>query len=270
MVNAILAGAAFSASTTGVLTYRTGGQLDQSNARQLTWVDRAGKALGAIGQPGVYRNPALSPDGARVAVNALDAQGRTQDLWLVELARGVASRFTFDPGNDIYPVWSPDGSRIVFGSDRDSGVYHLYQKRADGVGIEEPVVKSSLNMLPHDFSPDGRFLVYRTLVNGRSQIGIVPLVGEQTLRLFDPSPFIQTSSQVSPDGRWLAYNADESGRYRGLRAELSGAGWRQVADLEGRRLVPAMAAGWSRAVLLRQRRAAHGRPCQERHEARRG
>ena len=179
----------------------------------MTWVDRAGKALGAIGQPGLYRNPELSPDGARVAVNALDAQGGTQDLWLVELARGVTSRFTFDPGNDIYPVWSPDGSRIVFGSDRDGGVPHLYQKRADGVGIEEPFVKSSQNMLPHSWSPDGRFLAYRTPVNGRSQIGILPLVGEQTLRLFDPSRFLQFYSQVSPDGRWLAYNADESGRF---------------------------------------------------------
>ena len=123
------------------------------------------------------------------------------------------SRFTFDPGNDIYPVWSPDGSRIVFGSDRDGGVPHLYQKRADGVGIEEPVVKSSLNMLPHGFSPDGRFLVYRTLVNGRSQIGILRLVGERTLRLFDPSPFVQ-QRQPSVAGRPMAdVRANESGRF---------------------------------------------------------
>ena len=161
----------------------------------------------------MYRNPELSPDGARVAVNAVAAQGSTQDLWLVELARGITSRFTFDPGNDIYPVWSPDGSRIVFGSDREGGVYHLYQKRADGVGIEEPFVKSSLDMLPHSWSPDGRFLAYRTPVNGRSQIGIVPLTGERTLRMFEPSRFIQFYSQVSPDGRWLAYNTDESGRF---------------------------------------------------------
>ncbi len=179
----------------------------------MTWVDRAGKALGSVGRPGAYRNPELSPDGARVAVNAVDPQGGTQDLWLVELARGVASRFTFDRGNDIFPVWSPDGSRIVFGSDREGGVYHLYQKRADGAGIEEPVVKSSLNMLPHGFSPDGRFLVYRTPVDGRNQIGIVPLVGEQTLHWFEPSRFVQSNGQVSPDGRWLAYTSDESGRF---------------------------------------------------------
>ena len=180
---------------------------------QLTWVDRAGKALGSIGQPGPYRNPELSPDGTRVAVDALDPQGRTQDIWLVELARGVTSRFTFDPGNDVYPVWSPDGSRIVFGSDREGGVPHLYQKRADGVGIEEPLVKSSADMLPHSCSPDGRFLVYRTPVNGRSQLGILPLVGEQTPRWFEPSGFLQQFSQVSPDGRWVTYASTESGRY---------------------------------------------------------
>jgi Tol biopolymer transport system component len=146
-------------------------------------------------------------------MNAVDAQGGSQDIWLVELARGVTSRLTFDPGNDIYPTWSPDGSRLVFGSDREGGVYHLYQKRADGVGMEAPVVTSSQNMLPHSWSPDGRFLAYRTPVNSRSQIGILPLVGGQPLRSFDPSGFLQFSSQVSPDGRWLAYTTDESGRF---------------------------------------------------------
>ena len=207
-----LAAGAFSASPTGVLTYRRGG--GTFNIRtQLTWVDRAGKALGAIGQPGVYRNPELSPDGTRVAVDALDPQGRSLDVWLMELARGVTSRFTFDQGNDIYPVWSPDGSRIVFGSDRDGGVLHLYQKRADGVGIEELVLKSSADMLPHSFSPDGRLLVYRTPVNGRSQLGILRVVGERTPHLFEPSGFLQQFSQVSPDGRWLTYASTESGQY---------------------------------------------------------
>ena len=95
----------------------------------MTWVDRAGNALGSIGPPGVYRNPELSPDGTRVAVDVYDPQNAYLDIWLVDVARGVASRFTFDPGNDVYPVWSPDGSRIVFGSDCEGGVPHLYQKR---------------------------------------------------------------------------------------------------------------------------------------------
>ena len=76
----------------------------------LTWVDRTGKPLGSVGQPLRYRNPELSPDGTRVAVEAVDPQSRTQDIWLIELARGVTSRFTFDPANDIYPTWSPDGT----------------------------------------------------------------------------------------------------------------------------------------------------------------
>src|SRR5207249_6679008 len=84
-----------------------------------------------------------------------------EDIWVVELARGVISRFTFDSGNDIYPVWSPDGSRLVFGSDREGGVFNLYQKRADGVGSEQQVLKSPSDMVPNSWSPDGRSLVYR-------------------------------------------------------------------------------------------------------------
>ena len=166
--------AAFAASSSGVLAYRTG---TLGAPTQLTWVDRAGRPLGPVGQPGRYRNPALSPDGTRVAVEATDAQARTQDIWLVELARGVTSRFTFDPGNDIYPVWSPDGSRIMFGSDRGGGVFNLYQKRADGIGTDEPMLKSNVDMAPYSWSPDGRFVVYRTIASSAFNLGILPLAG---------------------------------------------------------------------------------------------
>jgi hypothetical protein len=128
------------------------------------------------------------------------------------VAHGVPSRFTFDPGNDIFPVWSPDSSRILFASDR-GGVLDLYQKRADGVGTEEPVLKSNVNTWPYSWSPDGRFVVYRTQSIGVTNLGILPLVGEPTPHLFDPSRFNQGLGQVSPDGRWLAYASIESGRF---------------------------------------------------------
>ena len=193
-INPALANAAFSASTTGVLTYRPGTGTFNTPT-QLTWVDRGGTALGSIGQLGVYRNPELSPDGTRVAVDVPGPQGGTLDIWLVELARGVTSRFTFDSGNDMYPVWSPDGNRIVFGSDRNGGIPHLYQKRADGVGTEEPFVKSTADMLPHGFSPDGRFLVYRTPVNGRSQLGMLRVVGEQSRTCSSPRGFFSNTAK---------------------------------------------------------------------------
>ena len=140
-------------------------------------------------------------------------QGRTQDLWLVELARGVTSRFTFDPGNDIYPVWSPDGSRIVFGSDREGGVPTCIRSGQTAWGSRNPSSSRARTCCRTVFRPTGASSSTAPSSNGRSQIGIVPLVGEQTLRLFDPSRFIQFGSQVSPDGRWLAYNTDESGRF---------------------------------------------------------
>ena len=129
--------AAFAASSNGVLVVRTG---TLSGKAQLTWVDRHGRSLGAVGPPDRYRNPVLSPDGTRLAVEATDAQARTQHI-LMGLARGVPSRFTFDPGNDIFPVWSHDGRLILFASDR-SGTLELYQKRADGVGTEDQVFKN--------------------------------------------------------------------------------------------------------------------------------
>jgi len=203
---------AFSVSESGVLAYRTGAP---STRTQLAWFDRAGKALGPIGQSGLYRNPALSPDGTRLAVEATDPQSRKQDIWLVELACGVTSRFTFDPGNDIYPVWSPDGSRIMFGSDRDGGVFNLYQKLANGAGVDEPVLKSGAMGAPYNWSPDGRSIVFRTLTDaGVFSSSILPLFGDRKPRpLLLSSTFTQGLGQVSPDGRWIAYISNESGRY---------------------------------------------------------
>ena len=121
--------ALFSVSQTGVLVYRSG----FSDNAQLTWFDREGKQLGTVGPTGGYNSPWLSPDEKRVAFGRVEPQGGGSDIWLIELARGTLTRFTFDPASDQYPLWSPDGSRIVFGSDRD-GVLNLYQKAASGAG----------------------------------------------------------------------------------------------------------------------------------------
>ncbi len=122
-VDSILGALAFSSSETGVLVYRSGAGSSQT---QLTWVDRSGKEIGKVGAVGRYRNPVLSGDGTRIALEASDTENRTQDLWILELPRGAPLRFTVDRGNDIYPVWSPDDSRLAFGSDRQGGIYNLY------------------------------------------------------------------------------------------------------------------------------------------------
>ena len=141
----------------------------------------------------------------------IDAQSRMLDVWLMELARGVTSRFTFDPTNDSYPIWSPDGNWIMFGSDR-GGVLNLYQKRANGAGGEEVVLKSAADMVPWSWSPDARFVVYRSTMRV-IKMGILPLTGERTPHLLELSKFNEAQGQISPDGRWLAYTSNESGRF---------------------------------------------------------
>jgi Tol biopolymer transport system component len=201
--------AAFSTSETGTLVVRTG---PSSPTTQLMWVDRRGKSLGEIGQPGPYRNPAVSPDGTRIAIEALDFQNRTQDIWLIELAPGGASRFTFDPHNDIWPVWSPDGARIAFGSDRQAGEFDLYTKLSNGAASEELLLKSGAGTLaaPLSWSPDGALIVYRNY-QPFSNMAVLPLVGDRKPRPFEQVNFNQAQGQVSPNGRWLTYHSTESG-----------------------------------------------------------
>ncbi|HYM13462.1 MAG TPA: protein kinase, partial [Bryobacterales bacterium] len=202
--------ARFSVSGTGVLVYDSGGSV---NSSRLFWFDRAGKPLGPVGDPGEYTDVNLSPDDRRVTASRRDPQAGAVDIWLFELARGgVSSRFTFGPGGAAVPVWSPDGSRIAFFSSRD-GPYNLYQKLANGAGSDEPLLKSSNNKLPMDWSRDGRYLLYREEdPKTKQDLWILPLEGGGK-----PFPFLRTASvesfgQFSPDGRWIAYASDESGK----------------------------------------------------------
>jgi Tol biopolymer transport system component len=203
--------APFSASANGSLAYRVG---SSSETTQLTWVDRGGKALGTVSQPGRYRNPLLSPDQSRIAIEVAGESGRNRDIWQIELARGASSRLTFDPRNDIYPVWSPEGSRIAFGSDRENGMFSVYQRPSNGSAAEELLFKStSENAAPYSWSPDGQILVTRYINNGSYNTGLLALAGDRKLRPFQSVTFTQVASQVSPGGQWIAYQSNESGRY---------------------------------------------------------
>jgi Tol biopolymer transport system component len=173
----------FSASETGVLVYQTG--TGNVGARQLTWFDRTGKPLGPVEKPGLYNTAALSPDGTRVAMS-LDSRvavaGRgsqpSLDLWVHEFARNTSTRLTFDPAQDWMAVWSPDGSRIAWSTDRD-GNYNLYQKVSNGAGKDEVLLKSSDAKSAYDWSLDGRFLLYAAVpAGGRSQLWVLPLTGD--------------------------------------------------------------------------------------------
>ncbi|HXM51436.1 MAG TPA: protein kinase [Pyrinomonadaceae bacterium] len=201
----------FSISANGVLCYQTGSQ----SMSQLTWFDRAGKELGTAGPAGSFIEPALSPDGQRVAVTLeKEAPGDPADIWILELARGAFTRLTFASHLDQRPSWSPDGSRIVFGSDRN-GFFELYQKTSSGTGSDELLLSGQKDqfMLAEDWSLDGRFIIYgvgRSTLN--NDLDILPLEGDRK-----PFPFLQTQfneshARFSPDVKWIAYVSDESGR----------------------------------------------------------
>jgi Tol biopolymer transport system component len=194
---------AFSVSGNGMLTYHSVADVQK---RKLQWFDRSGRSLGSVGPTGAYRNPELSPDGKRIAVELTDPQTQSDNLWLIDVSRGVLNRFTFGPSLDMYPLWSPTGGQIAFGSSR-SGVDSLYVKPSEG-GAEELLLKGAA--IPRDWSRDNRFLVYG--VAAATQLMVLPLSGDRKPFAFLPnSAFNTAQSRISPDGKWLAYYSNESG-----------------------------------------------------------
>ena len=202
----------FTASDTGALAYRVGG--GSAPISQLTWLDRQGKVVGTAGQPGPYNSLAIAPDGARIAVERAEPKGG--DLWLIESgAGGKSERFTFDPGTETAPVWSPDGSRIMYASSHDGGL-NLYQKLSNGAGNEEPFFKSPEQKYPSDWSRDGHTVIY-SAIDPKTQPDIlsVPVegdVGSRKPTVFLNTQFYEGRGKLSPDGRWLAYQSNESGK----------------------------------------------------------
>lgn len=216
----------FSVSDTGVLVYRTG-----AGAKVLpVWFDQNGNQDGTLGEAGEFANPAVSPDGMRVAVASGAAGAR--DLWILDVARNSSSRFTFDPANDDNPVWSPDGKSIVFSSTR-GGDPKLYIKPADGSGEERLLTDQP--GFPSSWSRDGRFLLFTSGSQKTSNdIWVLPnplaSSGAKPMALL-ATQFSEQNAQVSPDGRWIAYQSNESGtsdiyvRPFTLEGNGSGAKW---------------------------------------------
>jgi eukaryotic-like serine/threonine-protein kinase len=200
--------AGFSA-TSGIVAYRSGAA---GGPRQLMWLDRSGKSAGTIGAPDASLSEVeLSPDGKRVALHR--AVNGNIDIWLIDAVRGVPTRFTFDAAPDQRPVWSADGSRVAFDSIR-KGVINLYWKLSSGAGADELLLETDQNKSANDWSFDGRFLLFRS-TDPRTGIDlwVLPVFGDKK-----PFPFLKTSfdernGQFSPDGKWIAYQSDESGRF---------------------------------------------------------
>jgi Tol biopolymer transport system component len=201
---------AVSVSATGMVAYRTGG----ASQRQLAWFDSSGKSLGSVGSPDpTWGRPRVSPDGHRVVV-ARTGQGN-QDLWLLDGSR--MSRFTFDAATDDISIWSPDGTRIVFTSTRTGGG-DLYEKLASGAGSEVRFVASDEVKTPSSWSRDGRFILFHSTDPQTSSdlwvtaVSTSPGEPSNSAAVLLKTQYREVWGAFSPDGRWVAYMSNESGR----------------------------------------------------------
>jgi eukaryotic-like serine/threonine-protein kinase len=196
----------FSVSDNGTLVFDPRG--DFYNQR-LAWFDRTGRQLGLIGAVGNYGGPRLSPDDGRVAVQSRDAKAGS-DISLIELAKRTSSKFTFDPAEDFWPLWSPDGKQIIWASNRE-GIHGIYRKLVSGLGRDELLLKSEVNLGPTDWSADGRFILCeQSDPITKIDLWVLPVEGDRRPFPLLHTPYNEASGRFSPDGRWIAYDSDES------------------------------------------------------------
>jgi serine/threonine protein kinase/Tol biopolymer transport system component len=185
----------------------------------LLWMDRSGKSAGALGEPGFFESPRLSPDGRKVAVAIHDPARNVADIWIYDAATGVGTRFVLGtagisgPGA---PIWSPEGDRILFTSIRKPGEgganTTLFVKPINGASEEVLSEETHFNR-PEDWSPDGRFVSFSTGFRGKIgvDIWILSMIGERKATPFASEAFAQENSRFSPDGRWIAFASVELG-----------------------------------------------------------
>jgi eukaryotic-like serine/threonine-protein kinase len=200
----------FSASENGILIYAVGAA---STKTSLFWYDRSGKRAGEpIGEPADYDSLAITPDGKRFAAVITDPGTGSPNIWIVD-SRGVRTRFTFG-SPAVFPVWSPDGSRIAFARLEKQVNTAVFVKLSNGAGEEEVLYRGEGQTAPSDWSPDGRFLALYVRRPGKTKgdIWILPLSGDRKPYPFLATEFEEYGASFSPDGRWITYVSNESGK----------------------------------------------------------
>ncbi|HEU5179322.1 MAG TPA: protein kinase [Candidatus Polarisedimenticolia bacterium] len=213
--------ASFGASSGDVVAYSTAGSLGET---QLAWFDRTGKRIGDVGRPGDFVDIAISPDGTHLALSILDPEAATSDIWVEDLKRNTRTRLTFDPVGERDPVWSPDGQRIVYL--RTAKNDDLFIKPAAG-GTEEVLLRDESDKLATDWSRDGRLLVFQTTRNDHKtgwDIATLDMTKKSEPQIYLQTEFDEINGKLSPDGRWMLYLSNESGRHEAYIAPFPGTG----------------------------------------------
>jgi len=204
-------GAMFSASQNGVLLYYP--NLSNVFGWSLVWHDRTGKTLESIGQ-GFFSQPSISPDTTKVAVAIYDLTWWTPDVWILDLARGTRTRFTFGPGAQASPVWQPDGQAIIYSSNT-AGYSHVYRKNLNGKDPEALLETNGVREVPRSICRDGRYLAYtrgENTIKAKREVWILPLFGDRKPFAFVQSQFDVADAAFSPDCKWVAFTSSDPGQ----------------------------------------------------------
>jgi Tol biopolymer transport system component len=199
----------------GSSSYQPGGDAALS---ELVLTDRSGHELESLGAPALYYQPRLSHSGRSLAVDITDPQSAAGDLWLLDVTRKVSTRLTHDPVNETNPLWSPDDRELFYYHDPD-----IWRRPASGGGDGRPVLQSAIMKRPTDLSGDGRFVLFLAYDRGQLDIELLS-VADGKISPWQATPFNENGARFSPDGRWVAYVSDETGRHEVYVRSFDGSG----------------------------------------------
>ncbi len=207
----------FSVSQNSILLYQKGNTL---GGLRLAFYDRNGKQENVFNKPDDYRNAKLSPDGEKIALVIYDESRRNSDIWIYDIKRNLNTRLTFSPGNDRNPVWSPDNKNIIFSSDRNNGRLQLFLKSANGVGDDKQITNLKFPIFVTDWSLDNKYISFAQSTP-KTGADIYTMHVEKDMdtnnirpEVFLNSEFQENGGRFSPDGKWLVYASNESGRFQ--------------------------------------------------------
>jgi Tol biopolymer transport system component len=221
----------FSVSANGVLTYQTPG----ANGGLSALYDAAGKKLLEIPDHLISNSGRFSPDGTKIVFDSPDPESNFSDIWQFDITRRINTRVTFDPSSEWLAIWSSDGGHVAYSSDKH-GSGEIYVKNSDGSDAEHLIMKSpNINTTPLDWTPDGRQIIVGSLNEStNNDLVVISASGSDSIVTFANSKFNEDAARVSPDGRWLAYQSDESGRPEiYVRPFPTGNGKWQISDNGG-------------------------------------